>query len=416
LSKTIDPAAPPVRRQAAMRFIMGTMLIDMIGIGLIIPVFPILVGEFTDNLAEQAFWFGAVTFTFSVANFFASPVLGALSDHYGRRPILLMGFFGFGVSFFVTAVVTQLWLLVAIRLFSGALMANAAIANAYVADITPPEKRAQRFGQLGAMLGLGFILGPALGGLLGNIDVRLPFFAAGSCAILNLAYGYFVLPESLPPERRRPINWRAAANPFAALMRLGQLQGVGPLVAVIALGSLAQFILQSTWVLYTTFRFEWSPQQNGWSLFMVGAMSFIVQGLLLRRLISAFGSTRLALVGMASNVLCHLGWALATQGWMMYALIACNLLGYAVVPTVQSMVSSAADQKTQGQTMGAVAALQSVAAVLGPAIGAPLLGMVSHLPAGDWRMGAPFFFTSALLLGSAVIAFTRFRNPGRSPV
>ena len=393
-----------------MRFIMVTMLIDMIGIGIIIPVLPVLVGEFTGSLAEQAFWFGAVTFTFSVANFFASPVLGALSDTYGRRPILLVGFLGFGVSFFVTAVVTQLWLLVAIRLFSGALMANAAIANAYVADITPPEKRAQRFGQLGAMLGLGFILGPALGGLLGNTDVRLPFFVAGSCALVNLAYGYFVLPESLPPERRRPMNWRAAANPFAALAHLGRLEGVGSLVIVIALGSLAQFILQSTWVLYTTFRFDWSPMANGWSLFMVGAMSFLVQGLLLRRMIAWFGSERLALVGMVSNVLCHVGWALSTQGWMMYALIACNLLGYAVVPTVQSMVSAAADPKTQGQTMGAVAALQSVAAVLGPAIGAPLLGMVSHFEPGDWRMGAPFFFTSALLLAGAVIYFGRYRK------
>ena len=399
-----------------MRFIMATMLIDMIGIGLIIPVLPILVGEFTTNLAEQAFWYGAVTFTFSVANFFASPVLGALSDRYGRRPILLMGFFGFGVSFFVTAVVTQLWLLIAIRLFSGALMANAAIANAYVADITPPEKRAQRFGQLGAMLGLGFIMGPAMGGLLGNIDVRLPFFAAGSCAILNLAYGWFVLPESLPPERRRPMNWRAASNPFAALARLGRLEGVGSLVAVIGLGSLAQFVLQSTWVLYTTFRFDWSPQQNGWALFMVGATSFLVQGVLLRRLIARFGSKRLALVGMASNVICHLGWALASQGWMMYALIAVNLLGYAVVPTLQSMVSAAADQKSQGQTMGAVAALSSVAAVLGPAIGAPILGMVSHLPPGDWRMGAPFFFTSVLLLVAAVIAFRRFRDRGQTPI
>ena len=400
-----------------MRFIMVTMLIDMIGIGLIIPVLPVLVGQFTGSLAEQAFWFGAIAFTFSVANFFASPVLGALSDHYGRRPVLLLGFFGFGVSFFVTAVVTQLWLLIAIRLFSGALMANAAIANAYVADITPPEQRAQRFGQLGAMLGLGFILGPAIGGLLGNFDVRLPFFAAGTCAIINLAYGYFVLPESLPPERRRPMNWRAAANPFAALVKLGELKGVGSLVAVIALGSLAQFTLQSTWVLYTTFRFDWSPLQNGWSLFMVGAMSFLVQGILLKRMIGKFGSERLALIGMVSNVLCHPGWALATSGWMMYALIALNWIGYAVVPTVQSMVSSAADAKTQGETMGAVAALTSVAAVFGPAIGAPLLGMVSHLNPGDPRMGAPFFFTSVLLLIAAVIYFRHYRkNRAPTPV
>jgi DHA1 family tetracycline resistance protein-like MFS transporter len=185
---------------------------------------------------------------------------------------------------------------------------------------------------------------------------------------------------------------------------------VGSLVAVIALSSLAQFVLQSTWVLYTTFRFDWSPMQNGWALFMVGAASFLVQGLLLQRLIARLGTQRLILAGMVSSVLCHLGWALATQGWMMYALIAANLLGYAAVPTIQAIVSGAADAKTQGQTMGAVAALSSLASVLGPLIGAPLLGMVSHFPPNDWRMGAPFFFTAALLLASAVIAFARFRK------
>jgi DHA1 family tetracycline resistance protein-like MFS transporter len=392
-----------------MPFIMAATLIDMISIGIIIPVMPALVGQFTASQAEQAFWFGAVTFTFAVANFFASPVLGALSDRYGRRPVLLLGFCGFTVSFFVTAVVTQLWLLVAIRLVSGALMANAAIANAYVADITPPENRAQRFGLLGAMLGLGFILGPAIGGILGDIDVRLPFFVAGTGGLINLLYGYFVLPESLPPERRRPMNWRAALNPLASLVRLRELKGVGGLVAVIGLGSLAQFILQTVWVLYTTFRFGWTPQQNGWSLFAVGATGFLVQGFLLRRLMARVSAQRLVLAGLASGAICHFGWAVATQGWMMYAFIAANLLSFAVVPTLQSLVSAAADEKTQGQTMGAVAALSSLASVLGPVVGAPLLGFVSHLPPNDWRMGAPFFLTSALLLGCVALAARQFR-------
>ena len=393
-----------------MRFIMVTTLIDMMSIGIIIPVMPVLVGHFTASQAEQAFWFGAVTFTFAVANFFASPVLGALSDHFGRRPVLLLGFCGFSISFFVTGIVTELWPLVAIRLVSGALMANASIANAYVADITPPQERAQRFGMLGAMLGVGFILGPAIGGILGEINVRLPFFVAGTGGLLNFLYGVFVLPESLARERRRPMNWRAALNPLSALAHLRDLKGVGSLVVVIALGNLAQFILQTVWVLYTTFRFHWSPQQNGWSLFLVGAAGLLVQGFLLKRLIARLGAQRLVVAGLVSATICHLGWALATQGWMMYALIAANLLSYAVVPTMQSFVSAAADEKTQGQTMGSVAALGSLASVLAPMIGAPLLGFVSHLPPNDWRIGAPFFLTSALLLTCATIAAARFRR------
>ena len=205
------------------------------------------------------------------------------------------------------------------------------------------------------------------------------------------------------------MNWRAALNPLAALVRLRDLKGVGGLVAVIGLGSLAQFILQTCWVLFTTFRFGWGPQQNGWSLFAVGATGLVMQGFLLNRLIARLGAQRLVLAGLASAALCHLGWALATQGWMMYAFIALNLLSYAVVPTIQSLVSAAADERTQGQTMGAVAALSSLASVLGPVVGAPLLGLVSHLPPDDWRMGAPFFLTSALLLASVAIAVRQFR-------
>ncbi len=392
-----------------MRFIMLTVLIDMVSIGLIIPVLPVLVGGFTASLAEQAFWYGAVMFTFAVANFFSSPILGALSDRYGRRTILLIGFCGLACSLFVTALATQLWMLVVVRLVSGALMANAAVANAYMADITPPEDRARRFGQLGAMVGMGFILGPAMGGLLGEVNIRLPFFVAGSLALANLLYGYFVLPESLPHDRRRAVSWRSS-NPLAALIQLGQLKQVGGLVAVIALGSLSQFIVQTSWVLYTTFRFGWGPQQNGWSLFAVGLAYVVVQGLLLRRMLSTFGAKRLATIGLVSSALCSLLWGLSTQGWMMYVLIACNVFGFAVVATIQGMVSNAADAKTQGQTMGAVAALSSLAAVLAPLIAGPLLGVVSHLPSNDWRVGAPFFFCAALQFVSILVALHHFRR------
>src|SRR5205085_1813579 len=191
---------------------------------------------------------------FSFANFLTSPLLGALSDKYGRRPVLLLGFFALALSFFVTALATELWMLIAVRLFSGAMQSNVSVANAYVADITAPADRAKRFGLLGAMFGLGFILGPVMGGLLGHIDLQLPFFVAGGLAMLNLLYGYFVLPESLPAERRRPFDWKRA-NPVAALQALTRLKGAGRLVAVVACTGLAQFILYTTWVLYTTFKF-----------------------------------------------------------------------------------------------------------------------------------------------------------------
>ena len=390
-----------------MPFILTTVLIDMVSIGLIIPVLPPLVGSFTGSQADQAFWYGAVMLAFGIANFLGSPVLGALSDRYGRRPILLIGFSGLALSFFVTALATALWMLIVVRLFSGAMMANAAVANAYVADITAPAERTRRFGLLGAMFGLGFILGPVLGGLLGNIDLHLPFFVAGVLALLNLAYGYFVLPESLPTERRTAFEWRKA-NPVAALKGLAELKGIGPLVVVLALSGLAQFVLHSTWVLYTTFKFGWGPLQNGWSLFAVGVMSTLVQGVLLKHLLKRLSAKRLVVMGLASSSLCYLAWGLAPEGWMMVAVVGFNLLGFAVATAMQSIVSNAADESTQGRTLGAVAALNSLMAVAAPVIGAGLLGFVSHLPKGDWRIGAPYYFCAALQAAAMLIALRHF--------
>jgi len=396
-----------------MRFIMLTVLIDMMAIGLIIPVLPALVGTFTGSNADQAFWYGVVTFAFGIANFFGSPILGALSDRFGRRPVLLLGFCGLALNFFATAMSTALWMLIAVRLVGGAMQSNAAVANAYVADITPPEGRARRFGMLGAMFGLGFILGPVMGGLLGAIDLQLPFFAAGVLALLNLLYGYFVLPESLPVERRRAFEWKRA-SPLNALKELAQLKGVGLLVAVIAFTGLAQFILYTTWVLYTTFKFGWGPMQNGWSLAAVGVVSVIVQGALLGRLLKRFSPQRLAVLGLISSTVAYALYGAATDGWMMFVVIVANLLGFTVAAAIQSIISSAADASMQGQTMGSVSSLNSLMAVVAPAVGAPLLASVSHLPAGDWRIGAPFYLCAALQAAGLVLAWIHFRGARRA--
>ena len=392
-----------------MPFILITVFIDMLSIGLIVPVLPALVGKFTADTTEQSHWVGVLFVAFSLASFICAPLLSALSDRFGRRPLLLIGFCGLAINFFTTALATSLWMLMASRIVGGGMQANAAVAQAYVADITAPEERTKRFGALGAMFGLGFILGPAMGGLLGGIDIHLPFFAAGVLALLNLVYGLFVLPESLPPEKRRAVSWEAA-NPFASLRHLAQLKGVGLLVGVLACAGLAQFTLYTVWVLYNTFRFGWGPTENGWSLFAVGIVSALVQGVLLSRLLKRFSRERLALMGLASSATAYLLWGLSTEGWMIYAVIFANVLGSAVAATMQGIVSNAADARNQGQTMGAMTGLSSLMAVLGPMLAAPLMGAVSHLPPGDWRIGTPFFFGAALLGLAWLLAWMHFRR------
>ena len=409
---TASGSVPAPGRRPAMRFIMLTVLIDMMAIGLIIPVLPPLVGTFTNSPSEQAFWYGAVTVAFGIANFFGSPILGRLSDRYGRRPVLLLGFSGLALSFFVTGLATALWMLLAVRLFSGAMQSNIAVANAYVADITPPDQRAQAFGKLGAMLGMGFILGPVIGGLLGGINLHLPFFVAGGLAVVNWFYGYFVLPESLPIERRQPFVLREA-NPINSLRGLGELKGVGSLVLVLALSGLVQFMTHTSWVLYTTFKFGWGPTQNGWSLFAIGLMSVLVQGLLLGRLLLRFSAPRLAIMGLVSSSLFYLLVGVVPEGWMLYPVIFVNVLGFAVSAAMQSLISNAADPTTQGRTAGAVASLNSMMAVLAPVIGAPLLATVSHYPQGDWRIGAPFYFCAALQAAATVVAVRHFKGERR---
>ncbi|MCF8209565.1 MAG: MFS transporter [Rhodoferax sp.] len=392
-----------------MRFIMLAVLIDMVSIGIMIPVLPHLVGSFTDSKSDQAFWFGAVTFAFGIANFFASPILGALSDRYGRRPVLLIGFSGLAFNFFMTAAATSLWMLVWVRLIGGAMQANVAVANAYVADITPPHERARRFGLLGAMFGLGFILGPAVGGVLGDMDLRLPFIASGVLAVVNWIYGYFVLPESLPLDQRTSFGWHKA-NPLTALRGLLDLHGGGALVAVIALSTLSQFMLHATWVLYTTFKFGWTPHDTGLSLMLVGLVNVVMQGVLLKHVLKRMSPQRLAIVGLTTSAIAYAAYGLAPQGWMIYLIVVLNMPSAAISSTLQSMVSGAVGADVQGRTLGAVSSLNSLMAVVAPVMGAGLLAFVSSAPAGDLRLGLPLYVGSAIQGVALALALWHFQH------
>lgn len=405
-------AVAPEKSRAHIGFILVTMLIDMMGVGLILPVLPSLVGEFTHDIESQSYWYGAMTFTFGFTQFLCAPLLGALSDRYGRRTVLLLSVGGLGTMFLLSGLVRSLPLLVAARVIGGMFASNVSVANAYVADITTPENRARSFGLVGAAFGFGFILGPIIGGLVGGVGVRIPFFIAAALSLLNFGYGLFVLPESLPLSRRRPIELKKA-NPFAALVGLARLRGVGMLVTVIALAGLAQFIMIGTWVLYCTYRFGWGPPQNGASFFVVGVMSALVQGGLLGWLLRTLGEQKLVLAGLASATLAYIGYALAPQGWMVYAIMVLNLLAFGIGAAVNALVSKAAPPDAQGLAMGSLSSLNSVVAVFGPLIGIGIFARVSHFPRSDVRVGAPYFLSAAICLSALVLASWHFAREAK---
>ncbi len=401
-------------RQASQAFILVTVFLDVLGIGLIIPVLPALVGQFTHSPDEQSAWYGWLSAMYGTMQFFMAPVLGALSDKYGRRPVLLLSISGLGISFFTHALATSLFTLLLVRVISGGTAASFSVANAYIADITEPELRGKAFGKLGAAFGIGFIFGPVLGGLLSAHNIRLPFIVAGGMAVLNWLYGYFVLPESLPKDRRAPFAFKRA-NPFAALAHLGKVHGVGLLVVVFALAIFAQLTLQSTWVLYTQFRFHWTPQDNGWSLFAVGVVAAIVQGGLQGPLIKRFGERKLVMMGFLSATVAYLLYGSITVGWLMYVVMGVNALAYAAGPAMQTIISKAVGPREQGLMQGSLNSIQSLALIVGPLLGTTILARVGHLSPGDWRLGSTFYFCSFLSALALLIAWLHFRREGRLP-
>jgi len=402
------PESPvPGRRAAALPFIFIVVFIDVLGIGLAMPVLPMLVGAFTPSRELQAYWYGVLVVVYGLMQFFCAPLLGALSDRFGRRPVILASIFGLGLHYLLLAVAPSLAFMLLARVIGGVTGASFSVASAYASDISSAEGRAKSFGLIGAAFGLGFIFGPMLGGLLGSIDLHLPFYLAAGLSLLNGLYGLIVVPESLPRDRRAAFALRRA-NPFSALLALSRHREIGRLVLVFALVVLAQLILQTTWVLFTHFRFGWGPRENGFALFCVGVVAAVVQGALLGPLLRRFGEVRLALTGLSVGAIAYLLYGLAPQGWIMYAIIVGNFLSFAAGPALQGIVSNAVGPREQGVTMGALNSIQSIMFVVAPAIGTPLLAQVSHLPPSDWKVGVTFFVSAALQAVALVVARRHF--------
>ena len=407
-AKATDPPAPgPGAKPVGLNFILICVFIDMLGVGLAIPVLPILVGEFVEGRDQQAYWYGILVTVFGLLQFLCMPILGAMSDKVGRRPVMLFSMVGMFFNFLVTAWAPALWALFIGRVIGGMSAASMSVASAYASDVSTPENRAKSFGMIGAAFGMGFIAGPMLGGLLGSINLHLPFYVAAALCAANFIFGYFFVPESLPKEKRAAFSL-ARANPFSSLARLAKRPDIRGLVAVFALVTFAQVMLQTTWVLYTNFRFGWSPLQNGIALFCVGLTSAVVQAGLLGWLIKRFGEVNLSLLGLASGAIVYVLYGVATQGWMMYVFILCNLLAFAAAPALQAIVSKATDPREQGALMGSLQALGSLAIVVVPVVGTGILAKVSHYPASDWRIGATFFLSAIMQTLALIIAWRYF--------
>jgi DHA1 family tetracycline resistance protein-like MFS transporter len=394
-----------------LNFVLICVFVDMLGIGLIVPVLPSLVGEFVANREQQALWYGVLGATFGLMQFLFMPMVGALSDRIGRRPVLLYSMGGMCINFLATAWAPNLACLFIGRVIGGASSASMSVASAYASDVSTPENRAKSFGKIGAAFGFGFICGPILGGLLGNVGLHLPFYVAAALSAANFVYGFVAVPESLPRERRAPFQW-ARINPFGSLLRLARRTDIRGLIIVYTLVAFAQMMLQTTWVLFTTFRFGWTPRDNGIALFCVGVCSIVMQAGLLAPLIRRFGEVRLSLIGLASGAITYLLYALTTHGWMMYVFILCNLLSFAAGPALQGILSKSSSNREQGELMGSLQSISSVGLVIMPVVGTVLLGAASHLPPQDWRVGGPFFVCAAMQAAALLVARHYFRRHG----
>jgi DHA1 family tetracycline resistance protein-like MFS transporter len=415
LSSSPTSPAAPASSKAASYFILITVAFDMLAFGIIAPVLPDLIRQFQGgDFARASTITGYFGLAWATMQFIFSPLLGAWSDRFGRRPVILISCFGLAIDYIFMAVAPSLrWLFVG-RLISGITTSNIATAFAYVTDVTPPDKRAKPFGLISAAFGLGFVVGPAVGGYLGDMNLRFPFWAAAGLSLANAVYGYFVLPESLPPERRAKSAWHMA-NPLGALSLLRSHPELAGLSVVVTLYYLAQNSLPSMWALYTEYRYLWSRRDVGLSLALVGVCAALVSGVLVGPIVKRFGERRSLLSGLLFGVIGFAGFALAIRGRIILAVIPFIALWGIAAPAMQSLMSRHVDPSSQGKLQGAINSLRAVTGMAGPPLFTQIFAVAIspkyavHLP------GAPYFVAALLLLSSLMLAVYVTRAHAASP-
>lgn len=401
--------APPVNQKRALTFIFITVMINSMGIGLIMPVMPdllqdLLGGVETVSVGAAAAWGGWLTTSYALMQFVVSPTLGNLSDAYGRRPVLLISLFVMFVDYMIMALTPSLAILFLARIMAGAASSTFATANAYIADITPPEKRAQSFGLTGAAFGVGFVLGPALGGIVGELGPRVPFFAAAALTLGNFVFGWLALPESLRPEKRRPFRLARGNSVGVALEMLRHPKVAWMLVAIFVY-NVAHYVYPAVWAYFVKERFDWSPLDIGVSLALVGVGFAIVQGFLIRKIIPWLGERRTVVAGLIFDIAALAGIAFATDAWMIYALIPITALSAIVAPALQGLMSQAIAEDAQGELQGAISALTSLSFVITPILMTQLFFFFTATGAeggGIYFAGAPFL--AAAMISAAALA------------
>ncbi|QHT68873.1 TCR/Tet family MFS transporter [Rhodocytophaga rosea] len=385
-----------VQRKAALGFIFITLLIDVIGLGIIIPVLPRLISDLIQgDISDASRYGGWLVFAYAVMQFLFSPVMGGLSDRFGRRPVLLLSLLGFGLDYLFLAFAPSIgWLFVG-RLLAGITGASITTASAYIADISTPENRSQNFGMIGAAFGLGFIIGPVIGGVLGQFGPRVPFLAAAGLTLLNCLYGYFILPESLSTKNRRAFDWKRA-NPLGSLMQLRKYPVISGLIGSLICLYIAAHATQSTWSYFTIEKFKWNEAWVGYSLGFVGLMVAIVQGVLIRIIIPKLGQKRSVYVGLFLYTIGFILFAFASKSWMMFAFIIPYAMGGIAGPALQGIISSQVPANEQGELQGALTSLVSVTSIIGPPLMTNLFAYFTESSAPVYFPGAPFVLGAIL--------------------